>query len=358
MFKMIHHCSEFECRILHIRRYLKVIGIPVFTIASILFLAEYPYKLDFETWAEIINSIIGVTLIWFAVSGMISLFKYYFPDLKIKYRLIAESISAIIIAVIVILVSQFVFHNVLLKNIKDCDLREFDVKKLYIAAILFSLLIVAIYEGFNMFLKLSKTAIESEMYKKESIEAQYQNLTSRLNPHFLFNSLNTLTTIVEEDPKKAVQYIQELSAVYRYVLNTQKETWVSLPEEIRFTESYLRLLKMRFENDLILDVDICKEHSEYLILPLTIQLLIENAVKHNEISPTHPLTITVRCNDECFVVSNNKQLRQIMPSSTKVGLQNIIERYNFLVNKEVIVEDAEKSFTVKVPLIKSRETKQ
>lgn len=203
-----------------------------------------------------------------------------------------------------------------------------------------------------MFLRLSEKAIETERYKKESIEAQYKNLTIRLNPHFLFNSLNTLTTIVEEDSVKGVLYIQELSKVYRYVLNSQKNTWVDLQQEISFTQSYIQLLKMRFEKTLILRLDLCENYSSFYILPLTIQLLIENAVKHNEISDSHPLEIKVYCLDEMVIVSNNKQKRNIIPSSTKTGLQNIHERYIFLVNKEVIIEDLENCFTVKVPLVK------
>jgi LytS/YehU family sensor histidine kinase len=229
---------------------------------------------------------------------------------------------------------------------------DFDLKNLLLVAILMTFLLITIYESFYLFHRLSETALETERYKKESIEAQYQNLTSRLNPHFLFNSLNTLTTIVEEDSKKAVSYIQELSVVYRYVLNSHKSTWTDLPSELKFTQSYVTLLKMRFEEDLQILLDICEKHMGFCILPLTIQLLIENAVKHNEISSKHPLHINIYCQDEFVIVSNNKQKRMILPSSTKVGLHNINERYKFLVNKEIIIEDAEASFTVKVPLVK------
>ena len=158
-------------------------------------------------------------------------------------------------------------------------------------------------------LRLSEKALETERYKKESIEAQYQNLTSRLNPHFLFNSLNTLTTVVEEDPKKAVNYIRELSVVYRYVLNSQKLTWADLAAEMSFTQSYILLMKMRFEDNLRINLDICEEYLNYHILAMTVQLLIENAVKHNEISSSHPLEIKICCRDEKLIVSNNKQKR-------------------------------------------------
>jgi LytS/YehU family sensor histidine kinase len=242
------------------------------------------------------------------------------------------------------------------KQMQLCyDEEDFDVKNLYLVTIIFAFLINTIYEGFYLFSKLSETAIESERYKKESAEAQYQNLTSRLNPHFLFNSLNTLTTIVEEDPKKAVNYIRELSNVYRYVLNGQKLTWADLAAELKFTQSYILLLKMRFEDNLRITLDVCSDHLNYHILPMTVQLLIENAVKHNEISDSHPLDIKIFCHDEKIVVTNNKQKRNIMPSTTRVGLHNITERYRILVNKEVIIEDRKDSFTVSIPLVKTIE---
>jgi LytS/YehU family sensor histidine kinase len=245
------------------------------------------------------------------------------------------------------------YFHLMLEECDGCGNDIMELKNLLLTVIILTFLINTIYEGFYLFNRLSETALETERYKKESIEAQYQNLTSRLNPHFLFNSLNTLTTVVEEDPKKAVNYIQELSVVYRYVLNSQKAQWSDLTAEIKFTQSYISLLKMRFEDNLIISLDICKEHQNYHILPMTIQLLMENAVKHNEISNTHPLEIKIFCEEDKLIVTNNKQKRNIMPSTTKVGLHNITERYKFLVNKEVVIEDKEESFTVKIPLVKT-----
>jgi LytS/YehU family sensor histidine kinase len=236
-----------------------------------------------------------------------------------------------------------------------CDANYFSLKNLLLTSILFTFLINTIYESFYLFHRLSEKALETEQYKKESIQAQYQNLTSRLNPHFLFNSLNTLIAIVEEDPKKAVSYVQELSDVYRYVLNTQHGTWIDLSSELKFSKSYINLLKMRFEENLQVTTDIDECNNAHYILPLTVQLLIENAVKHNEISDQLHLHVRIFCQEEHLVVKNNKQTRNIMPSSTKVGLHNISERYRFLVNKEVIIEDSENEFMVKIPLVKFKE---
>jgi sensor histidine kinase YesM len=344
-----HLTTEF----LNVEKKVKYFAIPVFTIITALFVNKYPFIFDKLFFFHTLCAFIGIFLLWIGIRQIIFLFRKYFPKSKPAIRLTLQIIITGSVAIIFDWLFVRFSETYGLDNIKNCAIQKFDLKNFLIATFMFAMLINVIYEGFYMFMKLSHTALESERYKKESIEAQYLNLTSRLNPHFLFNSLNTLSTIVEEDPKKAVLYIQELSVVYRYVLNSQKTTWIDIPSELKFTQSYIELLKMRFEESLIVDVDICENHSQYFILPLTIQLLIENAVKHNEISASHPLTISIMCKGDFIVVTNNKQLRQIMPSSTKVGLHNINERYMFLVNQEVVVEDEEKTFTVKVPLVKS-----
>lgn len=344
--------KQFEMEFLKIERLAKFIGIPFFTVISVLFLTAYPFNISAgHLFYHVIFSFLGIVGIWFSVRGISYFFKKRCSKLYFVFRLVFQIIISSIVSISIILALHFIGMRYFVNKPEYCPV-DFDMKNLMLVAIILTFLIITIYESFYLFQRLSETAIETERYKKESIEAQYQNLTSRLNPHFLFNSLNTLTTIVEEDSKKAVGYIQELSVVYRYVLNSQKATWTDLPSELKFTNSYIALLKMRFEDNLRLSLDICEKHQTYCILPLTIQLLIENAVKHNEISSNHPLHLKIFCNDEFMVVTNNKQKRNIIPSSTKVGLHNISERYRFLVNKEVIVEDTDTNFTVKIPLVK------
>jgi sensor histidine kinase YesM len=358
---LINH-NQFEREFCKLERWAKFIGIPFFTIICILFLSPFPFVFsehftNFHFLIHSVFSLIGVASIWYTTRWISGLFWKYCKKMTFSLRLgLQISISCIVsvfstLFLVIICLKYFELNLTRTLNSNGFNF-AYEVKNLLVTVVLFTFLINTIYEGFYLFMRLSEKAIETERYKKESIEAQYKNLTSRLNPHFLFNSLNTLTTIVEEDSGKGVKYIQELSKVYRYVLNSQKNTWVDLQHEITFTQSYIQLLKMRFENNLIPQIDLCESYSSFYILPLTIQLLIENAVKHNEISDAHPLQIKVYCLDEMIIVTNNKQKRNIIPSSTKTGLQNIHERYMFLVNKKVIIEDLENSFTVKVPLIK------
>jgi sensor histidine kinase YesM len=347
--------KHFRVEFLKVERLVKFIGIPLFTIMSVIFLTPFPITVPHKLVAiHGVFAFIGVMGIWFSARWIIFFFRKHFTKMNAILRI---TIQIIVTSLFAFLICKFLSHFYPEKWIftaEECPMmdEDYDLKNLYLISIIFNFLVNTIYESFYLFLRLSETLVETERFKKESIEAQYQNLTSRLNPHFLFNSLNTLTTIVEEDPKRAVEYIHELSIVYRYVLNSQKSTWTDLESEMKFTQSYITLLKMRFEDNLRIEVGLCKEHLNYYILPLTIQLLIENAVKHNEISNSHPLYIKVFCEMDDLVVANNKQLRTIMPSTTKVGLQNIKERYRFLVDKVVFIEDLEKTFTVKVPLMK------
>ncbi len=345
--------KHLEKEFLNIEKKLKYIAIPIFSIISALFISQYPILLNKLFFYHLVTSFVGIFLLWFGIRFIIYFFRKYFPKIQSFIRISLQIAISTCIAVIINISFIYFNHNYGYESKGFlCELNSFDFKNFMIATLLFTILINAIYEGYYIFLKLSHTALETEHYKKVSIEANYQNLNSKLNPHFLFNSLNTLTTIVEENAPKAVSYIQELSLVYRYVLNSQKDTWIDLPSELKFSKSYINLLKMRFEENLIVYLEICEHHSTFFILPLTIQLLIENAVKHNEISNQHPLEVTIFCTNELLVVMNIKQKRNIIPSSTKIGLQNIKERYRLLVNKEVLVIETETEFTVKIPLVK------
>jgi two-component system LytT family sensor kinase len=347
--------KHFEKEFLKVERWAQFLGIPLFTIFSVLFLSSYPFEYRTEHFLfHIIFSFIGVVAIWYSIRFIIFFFRKHYFSLNFNVRLILQLLFSSIVTVLIIWFLDYIGYKYYKEYVELCgEPDDFNIKNLYLTTILFAFLINTIYESFYLVLRLSEKAVETERYKKESIEAQYQNLTSRLNPHFLFNSLNTLTTVVEEDPKKAVNYIRELSIVYRYVLNSQKLTWADLAAEMKFTQSYILLLKMRFEENLKISLDVCEHFLNYHILAMTAQLLIENAVKHNEISNSNPLEIKIFCEEENLVVTNNKQKRNIMPATTKVGLHNISERYKFLVNKEVVIEDKEDSFTVKIPLIKT-----
>jgi LytS/YehU family sensor histidine kinase len=195
-----------------------------------------------------------------------------------------------------------------------------------------------------------KSAVDAEVAKKESMAAQYESLKSQVNPHFLFNSLNTLTNLVYEDAEKAAKFIKQLSEVYRYVLSSKEKELIPLVEEISFIQSYIFLQQIRFGEKLRVAIEI--PHSEGLIVPLALQLLIENAIKHNVIAEDQPLTIKIYGTQHSIVVENNLQRKLVVAEeSSGIGLENIRGRYAFLTSEKVKIEESETAFKVEIPLL-------
>lgn len=193
--------------------------------------------------------------------------------------------------------------------------------------------------------------IENEQLQAENLRNQYEVLKSQLNPHMLFNSLNTLQSLVRENQDKAQDYIQELSRVLRYTLQSNEAQSVSLREEMEFASAYIFLLKMRFENNLQFDIHTDRAFEDYRLPPMSVQVLIENAVKHNEISDRNPLTIHIATDREGHLsVSNNIQPKWTATPGTGIGLANLAKRYRLLFKQDIQITEG-KAFTVCIPLI-------
>jgi len=187
--------------------------------------------------------------------------------------------------------------------------------------------------------------------KREKIESQFEALKSQINPHFLFNSFNTLITIIEENPEMAVEFVEKLSDFYRSILQYREMEVISLKEEVELVQNYAFLLQKRFGDNLSLHLQNIDEQA--YIAPLTLQILVENAVKHNIISKSRPLNIKVGVSDGYVTVSNNLQKKMALEVSTGFGLQSIVNRYALLIDKAVRIEEGETHFTVSIPIIKN-----
>lgn len=194
---------------------------------------------------------------------------------------------------------------------------------------------------------------ELERFKKENVEFQFESLRTQVNPHFLFNSLNTLSALIYEDQKKAESFVRELSDVYRYILENKDRELVTLKKELEILKSYIYLILLRFEKNLSVTIDIKPGLDEMLIPPLTLQMLVENATKHNIISRKKPLKVQIYSEDEYIVVSNKLQKKETEIYSSKLGFENIKSRYNYLSDKKVEIVEGPDEFLVKIPLIKS-----
>lgn len=197
---------------------------------------------------------------------------------------------------------------------------------------------------------LEKARNERALLEQEHLRAQLISLQQQISPHFLFNSLSTLKTMVNDDSAK--QYIVELAGVYRYVLSVNQQYLSRLADELKFIGSYLHILKERFQDALLVRIDVPKEHNQLLLPSLSLQLLIENAIKHNVCSFESPLYITITSNENAtLTVENNLQPKRARAGSGGTGLKNIIERYKLLGNQSVEVANHEKKFTVTIPLL-------
>ncbi len=222
-----------------------------------------------------------------------------------------------------------------------------------VVGILITLIILSIEISSQFFSYWKASMFEAEKYKTESVKAQLQNLKNQINPHFLFNNLSVLSSLVYKDQDKAVSFINQLSKVYRYLLDNRNNELIILDEELTFVNSYNYLLQIRFDTNIVLKIDIHEKYLNTLIAPMVLQMLIENAIKHNEISSEKPLIIAVSVFENHLVVANNLQLRINNEVSTKTGLQNIKDRYKYFTDKDIEVIQNQNLFTVKIPLIKS-----
>ncbi len=218
-------------------------------------------------------------------------------------------------------------------------------------SVLITMVISLFMHGRAFLINWRQSAVTAEKLKRESIAARYESLKNQVNPHFLFNSLNALTNLVYEDQDKAAKFIKQLSEVYRYVLDTRDREIVPLASEMEFMNSYMFLQKIRFGNKLRLNIDVSSDG--WFIAPLALQMLIENAIKHNVVSEENSLSINIFVEGDYLVISNNIQARTSSGEvSSGIGLENIQKRYEFLTSRKVIIEDDGQNFIVKLPLIR------
>jgi LytS/YehU family sensor histidine kinase len=221
----------------------------------------------------------------------------------------------------------------------------------YAASLTSLISVVGMYEIFYLFRQLNKSELQKEQLKRENVSSQLESLKNQVNPHFLFNSLNTLATIITEDEKLAVKFVENMSKVYRSILEMKDRTIVSLEEEWAFTQNYIFLLKTRFEDALEFQVNLEAKTENYAIVPISLQLLIENAIKHNIVSRSQKLIIQLDIDNDYLVVSNKLQPRTEVINSTNTGLKNINNRVKLVTNKEIVIIQTETEFKVRIPLM-------
>lgn len=282
---------------------------------------------------------------------------FYFDFFRKKYpesshlvkALVIKFFGSLVVSTLALVVLRFIVVVFISGNAPGSFL---DNSKLYFwFGITITTIITLIFYVFYYFKISNEVKVTEYKVVAKTETAKYESLKSQLDPHFLFNSLNVLTSLIGENPEMAEKFTTKLSKVYRYVLEQKSKDIIPLTEELEFARTYMDLLKMRFEDAIQFHLPEKASDEELKIVPLSLQILLENAVKHNVISNENPLQIDIYEENGYLVITNNLKQKISLPNSTKIGLKNIKERYSLITKKEVKISNVNNEFTVKIPLL-------
>lgn len=330
--------------------FMGVLGLLIAGYYTVLNLAEgKPLENEIKNLASNLLFSIGVSVLLYGLFNfMFRYLNHYHPWTKsIKGRLIRQIPLIIAISSLGMILYMFFWENVIIKS----EYKFSDYLGNILVAILISFLVNTIYEAVNLFRQLKNKELETEMLKRKNIESHFETLKNQVGPHFLFNSLNTLLSLMEEDVDSAKVFVEKLAVYYRYALQVNDQELVELSKEVNLLESYIYLLSSRFGDNLEVQIDALIKNSDALIVPLSIQMLFENAVKHNIISNDKKLKIQIGMNGYCIFVENNLQVKDSLLSSNGIGLENIHSRYLLSTNKDIQIIKTSEKFRVELPII-------
>ena len=330
----------------------------LFTIPVLSFIVPFVFsgcrfnKAPYFTWNIYLITMVVTIALWAGDRLIMIWSRGKYPLFKdVRKRLIHQSVSMFLFTVIGDNLFGWLLNDIVFKTGNGGYFTADKLINSNSAAIFCTIMIIAIYESIYFMNELKKSVEEKETLKRESLKAQLNALKTQVNPHFLFNNLNTLTALIPDTPKQAIEFVQQLSKVYRHILEVQDEKSIPLQDELDVLRAYGFLLKTRFGDNLDIDIDVPEEKLQQRIVPLSLQLLMENAIKHNIVSAAKPLKISVFAENGHLLVSNNLQIKNQMIESTGIGLENIRNRYKLLGDGEVKVVESGESFTVSIPLI-------
>jgi hypothetical protein len=265
-------------------------------------------------------------------------------------RLLAGFISSFIISIIIVFALR-IFEDVFLEGKTILQFFEEERISNYYIAMIITIVITFSLHLFHFYKKYQENRLKQQKIIAGTASAKFETLKNQIDPHFLFNSLNVLSSLIEENPESAQKFTTSLSKVYRYVLEQKDKELISIEEELAFAKTYMNLLKMRFENSVFYELPATISSPDARVVPLSLQLLLENTVKHNIVSQEQPLYIRIYEEGGYLVVQNDYQKKEVLQDRRGVGLQNIISRYAIISTRQVVVEQTEQYFTVKLPVL-------
>jgi len=286
-------------------------------------------------------------------------FKYVLRSFKDTFYTLKTFVILITGVIGVTAISVFfirIVHEVIFGKITFGEFLATETPQDYYITILIAIFVSLAILGFFYYKHLQENKVKEQKIIAGTASAKFDALKNQLDPHFLFNSLNVLTSLIEENPEAATKFTTSLSKVYRYVLEQKNKDLVSVEEELKFARLYMLLIKMRFEDSIVFTLPEELSDPEAKVVPLSLQLLLENAVKHNVVTSNRKLHITIKEEGGNLVVTNNIQPKQVIKSSTGVGLLNIRQRYQLLTDRPVVIKKDEQIFSISIPLLTKKIT--
>ena len=327
--------------------YMVIVGVIIFLLLHLL--NQKNTNSVLLLWS-LLTCIVITIIVWEGNLRLDKLIDSKFPwDQSVRKRILIHLFSSTTYTILSIFLSLKVFNLVI------CEYSKTEQDKFFTLSIIIGLMtafiILSIEISVQFFNNWKKSLVEIEKHKAESTQAQLQNLKNQINPHFLFNNLSVLSSLVYLDQDKAVDFINQLSKVYRYILDNRNGELASIESEITFIESYIFLLQLRFDKNIQFEIDIENDKKQGLIPPMALQITVENAIKHNEISNAKPLHISIKTEGDFLEIKNNLQKRLHTEESSNTGLKNIRDRYRYFSTRSMLVSETETDFTVQLPIL-------
>jgi len=276
--------------------------------------------------------------------------RVFVKDRFSKQRIFIGFLSSFLVSLTVIFLLR-IFEEVVYNNNSISVFLKNERAVNYIFAIVVTFFITLLFYAIYFYKSYQENKFKEQKIIAGTANAKFESLKNQIDPHFLFNSLNVLSSLIEENPENAQRFTTSLSKIYRYVLEQKDKELVPLEEELSFAKTYMNLLKMRFENSLFYEVPEQYAIEEAKVVPLSLQLLLENTVKHNVVSEQKPLHIRIFIEGEYLGIQNDFQKKEVLQERHGVGLQNIVSRYAIITHRKVLIDQNEKTFTVKIPIL-------
>lgn len=328
-------------------KWLRLIGIPLIGLSMPFLFGPQRSLSDPKAWYSIILSLLMTFVIWEGNRRIILWLRRFVSwERSPAARLVEQVALTVIFTIVVVLMLYLLFIPVL-------NLSHSGLGHALLASVTLTIFFNAVYESIYFTSRWRYAFMRAEVLKRENLRTQFESMKNRLNPRFLFNSLNTLSDLIDRDRERAVEFVQEMARVYRYTLQSRDWPLVTLKKELNFLELYIHLLKERFGESLDIKINIPEEAKQASIPPLTLQFLIENAIRHNEVTAEHPLHLLLEIKGKELHVSNNLQRKAEAQHSPRMGTEEIRARYQVFTDKEIKIEENKDSFRIELPLLEN-----